>query len=185
MCDRVALFRAARERFGDARLTSCGLTVEGRYGPRFVFPTNYLLFPFLDQGEVLYLQARRGDDGKQQRWLCPTGLVPPVYNIDALKSSNPTVFICEGVTDVLSAAELGKSALGLLGANSHFDISLIAKLKQRNVIVVGDGDGPGLKFARSLVNLLGTRGITAISRPPPVGCNDLNDYLRLRKSKAA
>jgi DNA primase len=143
------------------------------------------LFPFLDQGEVLYLQARRSDDGKEYRWLCPSGLVPPVYNLDALASSDPTIFICEGVTDVLSAAEMNKPALGLLGANCQFDVSLIARLKRRNVIVVGDGDGPGFKFARGLVDLLGLRGITAISRPPPAGCNDLNDYLRMRNSQSA
>jgi DNA primase len=79
---------------------------------------------------------------------------------------------------------MGKPALGLLGANSQFDLGLIAKLKRRNVIVVGDADEPGRKFARNLVDLLGTHGITAVFRPPPGGCNDLNDFLKIRKSRS-
>ena len=143
------------------------------------------MFPFLDDQTVIYIQARRADNGLEHRWLCPAKLPPPAYNLDALASTSRSILICEGVTDVLSAGEMGKDALGLLGANSQLDPAVIAKLKRRNVIVIGDADAAGRKFARTLVNALGSSGITAVSRRPPGGANDLNAYLQSRRSEAA
>lgn len=183
--DRTPLLHDACALFGEARLTRCGIVAEGRFGSRLVFPSGYLLFPFLEGGAVVYLQARRADNGLEYRWICPAKLPPPAYNLDALANASRSILICEGVTDVLSAAEMGKDALGLLGANSQLDPTVVARLKRRNVIVIGDADAPGQKFARTLVDALGASGITAISRMPPGGTNDLNAYLQLRRSEAA
>jgi DNA primase len=183
--DRASVLREACALFGESRLKRCGIVAEGRFGARLVFPSGYLLFPFIEGGAVLYLQARRADNDAEQRWLCPAKLPPPAFNLDALASASRSILICEGVTDVLSARELGKDALGLLGANSQLDPAVIAKLKRRNVIVIGDADAPGQKFARTLVDMLGASGITAVSRLPPGGANDLNAYLQLRRSEAA
>lgn len=183
--NRASLMRDACRHFGIARLQRCGIVVTGRFGPRLVFPSNYLLFPFLEAEHVIYLQGRRADNDLEYRWACPAKLPPPAYNLGALAGTSRTILICEGITDVLSAAEMGKDALGLLGANSQLDLTVIAKLKQRNVIVIGDADAPGQKFARALVNLLGANGITAISRPPPGGANDLNAYLQIRRDEMA
>ncbi|MFA7602200.1 MAG: CHC2 zinc finger domain-containing protein [Novosphingobium sp.] len=183
--DRASHLREAYALFGGERLKRCGIVAEGRFGPRLVFPSGYLLFPFLEGSAVLYLQARRADNGVEHRWFCPAKLPPPAYNLDALASASRSILICEGVTDVLSAGEMGKDALGLLGANSHIDPAVVAKLKRLNVIVIGDADAPGQKFARTLVDALGASGITAVSRLPPGGANDLNAYLQLRRSEAA
>lgn len=183
--DRASLLSDACARFGEERLKSCGIVAEGRFGARLVFPSGYLLFPFLESVAVLYLQARRADNGAEHRWLCPAKLPPPAFNLDALASASRSILICEGVTDVLSAREMGKDALGLLGASSQLNPAVIAKLKRRNVIVIGDADAPGQKFARTLVDTLGASGITAVSRLPPGGANDLNAYLQLRRSEAA
>lgn len=183
--DRASVLSDACARFGEERLKRCGIVAAGRFGPRLVFPPGYLLFPFLEGVEVLYLQARRADNGADHRWLCLAKLPPPAFNLDALTGASRSILICEGVTDVLSAREMGKDALGLLGANSQLDSAVIAKLKRRNVIVIGDADAPGQKFARTLVDILGASGITAVSRLPPGGANDLNAYLQLRRSEAA
>ena len=82
--ERTALFRRAMSKFGMARLDGAGLVMQGRYGPLLCLPSNYLLFPFLQEGTVAYLQARRADDGKDYRWFCPAKLLPPTYNLDAL-----------------------------------------------------------------------------------------------------
>lgn len=181
--NRTSTLREACRVFGDTRLRRCGLAVDGRFGPRLIFPSGYLLFPFLDQERVLYLQGRRADNGIEFRWACPKDLPPPAYNLDILAGSSASILICEGVTDVLSAAELGKDALGLLGADSRLDPAIIPKLRQRNVIVIGDADKAGERFSRALVNLLGAYGVTAISRPPPLGASDLNAYLQIRRSQ--
>lgn len=182
--DRASLMRDACRTFGEDRLRRCGVVADGRSGARLIFPSGYILFPFIERDAVRYLQARRPDGETDYRWFCPATLPPPAFNVDALETASRSILICEGVTDVLSAAEMGKDAIGLLGANSHLDPAIIAKLRRRNVIVVGDADPPGQKFARNLVTLLSSRGITTVSRLPPDGANDLNAYLQSSRGGA-
>lgn len=176
--DRPKVLGEAVARFGHERLRQCGMTCEGNFGERFVFPTGYLLFPFIAGGEIVYLQARRPDQDTRWRWLCLNLLLPMVYNQDVLSGDAPTISICEGVTDVVSAHELGLVAIGLAGANAQLDAMTLERLRGRNVAVFGDGDGPGARFSRKLVKLLSAKGITAIPKRLPAGMNDLNDHLR-------
>ena len=183
--DCEALLQGGIERFGAARLARCGLVRDGQRGPRLVFPSGYLLFPFIEKDEVIFLQARRADAGTRLRWACPAELLPPVFNVDALGSDVSTVLICEGVTDVLSAHELGKTAIGVLGVSGRIGETVLNMLQAHNVVVLGDADRAGQNFGKRTVALLSRRGITAIMRPLPTGCNDINDYLRLQRSEAA
>jgi DNA primase len=176
--DRSQILREALGRFGRERLRKCGIIDDGRFGERLVFPTGYLLFPFMIEGEVAYLQARRPDQETKWRWLCPRGLLPPVFNQDVLSGDASTISICEGVTDVISAHELGLVAIGLVGVNGHLDARTLARLRGRNVAVYGDVDDAGSRFSRHLVRLLSAKGITAIPKRLPEGVNDLNDQLR-------
>jgi DNA primase len=176
--NRAQVLRYALERFGHDRLHRCGLTRDGQFGEHFVFPTGYLLFPFMIDDEVAYLQARRPDQVTKWRWVCPHGLLPPVYNQSALTDDIPTVSICEGVTDVISAHELGLSAIGLVGVNGHLDSATLARLRGHNVAVYGDSDEAGRRFSQNLVKVLAAKGITAIPKRLPPGVNDLNDQLR-------
>lgn len=178
MKDNRAILKIARERFGDERLKRCGLmSVSGR-GPYFAFRSNYLLFPYVEEGAVVFIQARRPDAEEKLRWLCPHRLPPTVFNLDVLSGTASTITICEGVTDVLSAHELKIAALGLVGASAKLDDKTIARLKGRNVTLLGDADKAGTGFSRRLTKLLSERGITAVSKTLPNGINDLNDYLR-------
>ncbi|MFZ2982977.1 MAG: CHC2 zinc finger domain-containing protein [Sphingobium sp.] len=176
-----ALLRAARERFGETRLERCGVMIKGRYGPYLAFRSGYLLFPFVIDGEIVFLQARRPDGERDSRWLCPAHLPPPPFNLEALAGSAPTITICEGVTDVLSAHQLGIPAIGFVGASARIDAPTIARLRGRNVAVLGDADAAGAGFAQRLVRLLGDHGITASTTSMPEGINDLNDFLRARE----
>lgn len=176
--DRGDAMRNAVARFGLDRLQRCGLVCDGKFGYRFVFPAGYLLFPFIIDGNVAYLQARRPDHGTQWRWLCPNSLLPPVFNRSALSDGSATISICEGVTDVISAHELGIPAIGLVGANARLDIATLDLLRGRNVAVFGDRDTAGSRFARCMVDRLAGMGVTAIPKRLPPGANDLNDHLR-------
>ncbi len=183
--DRASLMRDACSTFGEDRLRRCGVVADGCFDARLIFPSGYILFPFIERDAVRYLQARRPNNETAYRWFCPATLPPPAFNLDALETASRSILICEGVPDVLSAAEMGKDAIGLLGASSQLDPAIIVKLRRRNVIVVGDADPPGQKFARNLVNLLSSRGITAVSRLPPDGANDLNAYLQSSRRGAS
>ncbi len=182
--NRSVLRRAAFDNFGEKRLRRCGLLRDGRWGAELVFPSNYLLFPFLTAGAVTYLQARRPDAGSEYRWFCPAGLLPPAFNLDVLDQGHATVLICEGVTDTLSAHEMGHAAVGLVGANAHLDQATIDRLRGHNVVLIGDRDPAGQSFARDTVRLLSRQGITAVTRQLPVGTNDINDLLRQQRGLA-
>ena len=167
--------REAVARFGAERVRRCGL-LDDR--DRFIFPSGYLLFPYMQGEAVDYLQARRSDSNPKWRWLCPLGVRPLVFNTNVLADDVSTIAICEGVTDVLSAHQLGRSAIGLIGADGELDDQTILLLRKRNVAVYGDADSAGGRFAARLVKVLSARGISAIPKRLPEGVNDLNDLLR-------
>lgn len=171
------LLHAATARWGRDRLVACGLLRETRWADELVFPSRYLLFPFLVGGKVTYLQARRPDRGHARRWLCPSHLLPPLFNADALSTAGSTITLCEGVTDVLSAFELGMDAVGLLGASSQLDGETVGRFRGRNLAVLGDADKAGRSFAQRMSSLFVPHGLTIIRKRLPTGCNDLNDYL--------
>ena len=76
---------------------------------------------------------------------------------------------------------MGHTAIGVIGANARLEQQIIARLRGRNVVLVGDRDAAGRAFARDTVRLLSQRGITAISRSLPADIDDLNDILRQQK----
>ncbi|WP_244917201.1 toprim domain-containing protein [Sphingobium xenophagum] len=171
------LLHVATAKWSRQRLVACGLLKEARWGDEFVFPSNYLLFPFLVDGNVIYLQARRPDGKRIKRWYCPHSLPPPLFNADALSIAQRTITLCEGVTDVLSAFELDMDAVGLLGASSRLDDQTIAQFRGRNLSVLGDADKAGRGFAKRMSSLFAPHGLTIVRKRLPAGCNDLNDYL--------
>jgi len=165
--DSEKLFTSGLEIFGRDRLVRCGIAAPHGATRHLVFPTNFLLFPFISRGTVVYLQARSIDAGSKRRWICPSALPPSVFNMDVLLGVSPTVTICEGITDTLSAHELGISAIGLLGAGADLTSEVVSLLKERNVAVVGDADSAGYRFSRRISEDLSSRGITVIEKHLP------------------
>lgn len=176
--DRRLILRHAMSKFGSVRLRSCGVLADYERGEQLVFPSGYLLFPFIAEGKITYLQGRRADQEKKWRWLCPKKLLPPTYNIDVLAGSATTIGICEGVTDVLSAHQLGWNAIGLVGAGARPDATVLSRLAGRNVVIFGDADKAGAALSRGITQSLRSHGTTVIRKRFPPGINDLNDYLR-------
>lgn len=181
--DRRLLLRLAMSRFGLERLRNCGVLADYERGEQLVFPSGYLLFPFITDGKIIYLQARRADQEKKWRWLCPKKLLPPAYNVDVLAGSATTIGICEGVTDVLSAHQLGWTAIGLVGAGAKPDATTLSKLAGRNVAVFSDADKAGAALSRAITQSLRSHGATVVRKILPLGLNDLNDYLRQVQGK--
>jgi DNA primase len=162
--------------FGYDRLRRAGLASAHSESIRFVFPSNYLLFPFLADGKCEYLQARAVDGASRPRWKCPIGLLPPVYNVGALSKSQ-NIFLCEGVTDVLSAHELGHVAVALLGGSAAVPLDFIARLKGKTIRIIPDNDQAGGRMGASLGHLLTKHGVDNIIQAWPDGINDVNEYL--------
>jgi DNA primase len=85
--DSFKLRDSALTEFGHERLHRAGLVTLSASSnfTRLVFPSNYLLFPFIVDERCEYLQARAvGNVATGPRWKCPNGLSPPVFNVGAL-----------------------------------------------------------------------------------------------------
>lgn len=171
------LLPAAKREFGLERLLRAGLVVEGLHGLRIVFPRRFLLFPFFEKGEVVYLQTRANFDNAKRRWVCLDGLHPSLYNCDVIEGRSKTIWLCEGITDVLSADVLKKPAVGLLGAHAELVPDKVRALARKDVVVISDADKAGTQFRRRITRILSDLGATVGSKTLPAGCNDLNEYL--------
>ena len=112
----------ARQRWSDSELIQSGLLKRAcMQAPiRCPYRTGQLILPFFEQGRCVYFQVRNTSNESSIRWLNPPGLPVSLYNSDVLRTlgRRRTVYLCEGATDVMSAHELGWSAVGLVGVNS-------------------------------------------------------------------
>jgi DNA primase len=176
-----ALLQKAGRQWSIERLKRCGLVVEGPLGQRLAFRSTWLLFPFFVGTEITYLQSRSLTKEGQMRWMSLSGILPPIYNANAASDSTTSVTICEGVTDVLSAAELGFSAIGVLGAHAHFDDGVVGQLGNKDIFLAGDADKAGQAFNKRIAKLLSIRGLTVIRKQFPAGIKDLNEYLTQKR----
>lgn len=172
--DRRA-FDCLRREFGETRLDSAGLLggeLGGSRRPLFRGPA--LLFPFQEDGVPVALQARSLGGG-DARWMGLRGQRKRAYRLlgdDRLRG----VWICEGVTDALTAAGLGHDALGMLGADAGLDDATLVLLRGRDVYVVGDNDDRGRGFTKRLLRLLSAHAISADEFQVPAPFKDLNDW---------
>jgi DNA primase len=175
----VTLAKEAAGRFGHMRVKAAGLltrrSTPGR--PVCVFPQGSVVFPFLRDGHCEYLQAR-SISGDKLRWISLSGIRPPPFNAGLLDDLSATeVVLCEGISDTLSAQELDRKAVGLLGAGASLTDSDARLLRGRDVYVVADHDAAGGRMGARLHGQLVRAGAHPIIQRLPEGCGDLNEYL--------
>lgn len=175
----AVLAKKAVERFGYMRVKAAGLLSRRSTPSRpvCVFSQASVVFPFLRGGRCEYLQARSVGGGRL-RWINLLGIRPPFFNADVLDDPAATeVVLCEGISDTLSAAELGRKAVGLLGAGSPLADSDAHLLRRKIVYVVADRDAAGGKMGERLHGQLVRAGAHPVIQRLPEGCCDLNEYL--------
>lgn len=141
---------------------------------RLIFGSPGLIFPFFEEGNLVCLQARSLRLGAS-RWMGLRGQRKRPYR---LLIGGSAVWLCEGVTDALSAAQLGHDAIGLLGADSSPDAGTLTILRGRDVYVVGDNDDRGRHFARRMLKLLASNSIAADEIRLPMNRGDLNEWIK-------
>lgn len=175
--------------FGFRRLMASGL-LSARSTPdnlRLAFRSGYLVFPILEAGKVVSLQARQtGTASGGPKYVYLTGKRPRTYNLDVLSTSARQIAICEGIPDTMSAHQLGFSAIGLLGVSNALHLDEISRLKGKRVIFLLDWDENGEKKSQSLRSELTAHGIVCLrkSKPSP-DVKDLNEYLMLGRDNVA
>jgi DNA primase len=168
--------------FGFQRVNAAGLLTmrSTSRDARLLFPEGSLLFPFLENSEVIYLQARMiGSAEARGKWRNLNYRRRRVYNEEILRDKTVTsVAICEGVIDTLSAVELGYQAIGLMGVNTKLTKEQFEHLRGKDVSILLDWDTAGEARSEELRTELGRLGIVSVrKRCPTEAGNDLNDFL--------
>ena len=173
--------------YGYQRVKTAGLLAKSSTSTtlRLLFPKESLIFPFLENEQIAYLQVRLLSKTEAKgKWRNLNRRKRHIYNVDTiLRSSRKPFAICEGVMDTLSAIELGYNAIGLLGVSTQLNANQVTKLRDRQVDILLDWDPAGNRRSAELQKQLRRFGIASTrKRQPAPGVKDLNDYLiSLRK----
>jgi DNA primase catalytic core len=146
------------EKFDKRRLLNSGLMVMRRDGLRLIWWDHTILFPFFEQEKIVYIQGRRLMS-ESPKYMGLSGISKPLYNHDVLRnlSKDSTVFICEGITDTLTAAQHYFNAVGVLGASS-FRKKWVDDLNKFRIIVVPDNDLAGQTFEKKVKEIFLEKG---------------------------
>jgi len=166
-------------KYGTTALAGCGLIFPDK-APELVFPSGSLLVPFVTGGQIMYFQSR-SISNSARRWMGLNGVRKLIFNQDAVPQAK-SVYICEGVTDALSAIEMGLTAIGLTGASATFSTNLLRSMRSKTAYIIPDNDEGGKTMETRIAALLRQAGIQFVVQRVPHG-KDLNDYLVWRKQK--
>jgi len=146
------LFIEAKEKWGINRLLKCGVAKKDQYdSTKLVWWDNMLLFPFYDiDNNITYIQGRQLYN-KKPKYVNLKSISTNIYNLKVLNNikEDEYLYICEGITDVLSAYEIKLKAIGILGAHA-FKNEWLDKLKKYNIRIVPDVDQAGKDFSEKI-----------------------------------
>jgi len=168
--------------FGFERLKKSGVLTNQSTAQycRLVFAQESIIFPFIESGQIVYLQARSiGEVANGRKWMNLNGRRHRIFNIDALTREDLVdVAICEGVMDTLSAVEFGFDAIGLMGVSAKMAVDDIKRLKGKNVHILLDWDERGNARATQLQYELKRYGVVSTRKMwPSSAATDLNEHL--------
>ncbi|MFG3715829.1 phage/plasmid primase, P4 family [Micromonospora sp. NPDC047730] len=169
----------ASQRFGltveDATRLGLGLALDLGGGPR-------LVVPFRDRdGVPRGFQARALDPAAKVRWLgakSPTGESWAKVGYLPGEAGWSELVVTEGPGDGLTACATGYDVAFVRGAGLAASVAdeVAALADGRPVVVCGDADPSGDRFARVLAAELAKRGLSARSVRPPADGDDLTDW---------
>lgn len=145
-------------KWGKERVFRSGLAWGKNDLPEALIWSSYaLLFPVLQNGEVIYIQARMF--AGRQKFIGLRGVEKPLFNAERVAQipSGSLVHLCEGAPDTISLEAEGLNAVGVLGATS-FRSKWVDSLLKYDLVVLGDGDPGGKAFQRTISKLFRERG---------------------------
>jgi DNA primase len=152
-----------------------------RTNPHLVFAEGSLVFPFLENERVAYLQGRAiGPAETRGTWRNLNHRQRRIYNVDALAQNITTdrFAICEGVMDTLSALDLNYIAIGILGVNAKLTADQAKQLRGKEIDILLDWDTAGNKGAVKLQRELNRYGVISTRKSQPSArARDLNEFL--------
>jgi putative DNA primase/helicase len=181
MLDADAVFDYAFTRFGidgaDASRLGLGVAHDLGGGPR-------LVVPFRDRdGIARGFQARALDPKAKVRWLgakSPEGASWAKVAYFPGGSGWSEVIVTEGPGDGLTACAVGYDTIAVRGAGLAATVAgeVAALADGRPVVIVGDADSSGDRFAKTLAAELAKLGLSVRKVRPPTDGDDLTDWRR-------
>jgi DNA primase len=135
-----------------------------------------IIIPNVRNGKVVWLQGRKADESKRDRYLGIRGPKEGMYGWTSLDRSGPAMIV-EGVFDLIPFLQAGYGGIALMG-NADSSLSVLpVKLSGKEVFILRDkGDG-GKLMANSVIEALkGLSNLKVIE--PPEGCNDPSDWVQ-------
>ena len=133
--------------------------------------TQALTFPVWVDGKCLFVARRKVN---YKRFDMPEIYPKPIYGLDYLTTNE--VIVCESVLNALTCYVYGKEAVALFGTGSDYQISLLNKLPQREIILALDNDTAGRAGTKRLIKQLHGKIITYMKVPEGKDINDLEQH---------
>ncbi|EHJ48858.1 zinc finger, CHC2-family protein [Solidesulfovibrio carbinoliphilus subsp. oakridgensis] len=180
LCDIVSpnkLFMEAVKAWGLERLHKAGLTRINRNKTHsFIWWGHNIIIPFMSNGHVTYIQARRLEQGGP-KYINISNIQKPMFNLDILRKLKPgsRVYICEGVFDCIVGWQFKLNTVGILGVGSFKDewVDLFANF---NIVIIPDADEAGEAFGLKVQKVFAKMAKVIQIVKLPNG-SDLNDFL--------
>lgn len=133
-----------------------------------------LAIPYLTRSGPTSIRFRRIGEGEGPKYQSVPGDEPRIYNPNALLADGPTVAICEGEIDCITANEAGISAVGIAGVSAWRSYFARCFKGYQAVYILADGDdkGQGREFADKVASVVNNARII----PMPTG-HDVNSFV--------
>jgi len=139
--------------------------------PGWEWARDRLSIPYITPTGVVDIRFR-ATKGEEPKYLGRTGASTGLYNVNAFRVDSDFIGVCEGEIDTITAHGLcGIPAIGIPGANAWKAYYARAFLDYRQVILLCDGDKPGLEWGRKIASAIDTAIIVSM----PDGM-DVNSY---------
>jgi DNA primase len=154
-------------------LQQAGLFNEKGY---FAFNGYKIIFPFMSEGRIIFLQGRRLDNTPPKyKHLKGHGI--PLFNLEVLEGlQNIKIHIAEGVLDTLAIEQTGRRAVGIIGVHGLKE-AYIPLFKDLEIVLCLDNDESGRSADKKYTELFFKHGQRVKVKKPPDGFKDFTEYL--------
>lgn len=130
-----------------------------------------LAIPFLTPTGIVDLRFRSIGEDTGPKYLTRAGAKSHIFNVQAFQEDTDVIAICEGEFDTMLACQSGVTAVGISGANNWKDWYARAFKDYQRVIVLADGDKPGLELGHRIVQQIDVAIV--VQMPEGMDVNDL------------
>lgn len=170
--DYQATNKFMQGKFSLEELQQAGLVSEAG---NLIFYQHKIIIPFIENGRIIFLQARRTDD-QHPRYMHLKRSVP-LFNADTLKTltKGERVYICEGVFDAMMLEQNGFKATAILGVN-NFKPERAELYSGLDVVLCLDNDEGGRQGTQAIASVFLTQGQSVKRKLLPDGVKDITEW---------